>query len=278
MKIILSRKGFDSAMGGCPSPIFNNKMISMPIPENDSSCRYSELQIDYNLETQNFVRLLYNNLDFNETCHFDPDINEAMLKNRPKNWRALFGQTGNAQTLLENQKIKENDIFLFFGWFKKTKKIKDEIIFTGDDMHVIFGYFQIDKILNVKKLVKNIKWTKQNEYIRDHVHIKNKKYINDKRNTIYVAKKKLSFNKKLAGAGIFDYKKELVLTKDGYTRSRWNLPPKIFKSVNITYHPNPWRTSEKTGEKYFQSASIGQEFVIDENKKIEKWAFTFFKK
>jgi len=33
MKIILSRKGFDSTYGGFPSPIFEDgRMISLPIP------------------------------------------------------------------------------------------------------------------------------------------------------------------------------------------------------------------------------------------------------
>lgn len=99
------------------------------------------------------------------------------------------------------------------------------------------------------------------------MHIKNKKYANDERNTIYVAKEKLSFNKKLLGAGVFDYNKKLVLTKEGYARSGWKLP-EIFKSVNITYHSkNSWKISKETGEKYFQSAHIGQKFVIEENKK-----------
>lgn len=33
MKIILSRKGFDSVAGGCASPIINGKtLLSLPIP------------------------------------------------------------------------------------------------------------------------------------------------------------------------------------------------------------------------------------------------------
>lgn len=161
MKIILSRKGFDSTVGGSerPSPIFNNKMVSMPIPEENSSHRYDELQIDNILGTQNFTRKLYN-FDFRKTCHLDPDINKVILKNRNPNWRALFGQTGSAQTHLQNQKIKENDIFLFFGWFRHTKKTKNEITFTGPDIHIIFGYFQIGEILKVKDIQQ---WNKKNK-------------------------------------------------------------------------------------------------------------------
>jgi len=52
-KIILSRKGFDSANGGMASPIFpDGRLISLPIPEDpkkkteDFSVKYSDIQVD----------------------------------------------------------------------------------------------------------------------------------------------------------------------------------------------------------------------------------------
>ncbi|MBX2843646.1 MAG: hypothetical protein KTR26_17890 [Flammeovirgaceae bacterium] len=39
-KIILSRKGFDSGMGGIASPILGDKMYSLPIPEADSGIQF----------------------------------------------------------------------------------------------------------------------------------------------------------------------------------------------------------------------------------------------
>ena len=42
MRLILSRKGFDSANGGCPSPIFpDGSMLSLPIPSRSAPHRYS---------------------------------------------------------------------------------------------------------------------------------------------------------------------------------------------------------------------------------------------
>ncbi len=32
MQIIFSRKGFDSSYGGCPSPLFKDRPLSLPIP------------------------------------------------------------------------------------------------------------------------------------------------------------------------------------------------------------------------------------------------------
>ena len=37
MKLILSRKGFDSSAGKCPSPIINARPVSMPIPATKTS-------------------------------------------------------------------------------------------------------------------------------------------------------------------------------------------------------------------------------------------------
>ena len=44
MKIILSRKGFDSQYGGHPSPILpDGTLLSIPIPSKDEIYKFSEL-------------------------------------------------------------------------------------------------------------------------------------------------------------------------------------------------------------------------------------------
>ena len=43
MKVILSRKGFDSSNGGCPSPILpDGTLLSLPIPTDDRD-KYEDL-------------------------------------------------------------------------------------------------------------------------------------------------------------------------------------------------------------------------------------------
>ena len=39
----------------------------------------------------------------------------------------------------------------------------------------------------------------------------------------------------MKGYGMFNYSKELVLTKEGYSRSHWELP-KCLIGKNISYH------------------------------------------
>ena len=47
MKIILSRKGFDSGSGGCPSPILpDGRLISLPIPVEGERLSYGDLSFD----------------------------------------------------------------------------------------------------------------------------------------------------------------------------------------------------------------------------------------
>lgn len=270
-KIILSRKGFDSGFGGYPSPILSDgTLLSMPIPCRSDSIKFSDL--DYN--GRSYYEILKDFLPGNtivnngnresltpETaCHLDPDIYRPVYK-RDNSWKPLFGQIGNSQIHLKKQGVKEGALFLFFGWFRNIQNNR----FVGPHIHVVFGYFEIEKVIETIE-------DPFEEWMKYHPHFQNK-YMEVKSNTVYVARKNLSFNKKLPGAGVFKFDDSLVLTKESYSRSRWDLPS-IFKSVEISHHPNPWRINPKTGEEYFQSATIGQEFVVkdDSKQKIINWA------
>ena len=79
MKIILSRKGFDSVAGGCASPIIDGKiLLSLPIPVKEKY-KDSEKHISYsdlNYNGVNYAKLISDlNPSFSsEFCHLDPDI------------------------------------------------------------------------------------------------------------------------------------------------------------------------------------------------------------
>ena len=69
-KIILSRKGFDSANGGRPSPILKDgTLLSLPIPLKKDTNSFSQLSYD-NLTYQEILNQLRpnSNIKFNE-CH-----------------------------------------------------------------------------------------------------------------------------------------------------------------------------------------------------------------
>ena len=258
MKIVLSRKGFDSGYGGIASPILpDGTMLSLPIPTDDRD-RFE----DFSYAGKSYLEYInelkpYNPYLTSLNCHLDPDIRAGIIK-RPKAWKPIFGQCAAAETHLENQGVKEGDVFLFFGWFKKTENSKNGLSYVKGtpDLHVLYGYLQIGKIERGHDVTR-YKWHPHSEYTGSN-------------NTMYIASDTLIIDGKdmgLQGAGVFRYSDELVLTYPGMTRTKWRLP-EFFKDVNISYH----NKSSFKPEGYFQSAHKGQEFVVSESKELTEWA------
>ncbi|MGC9779576.1 MAG: hypothetical protein HZR80_10075 [Candidatus Heimdallarchaeota archaeon] len=327
MKVILSRKGFDSSYGGHPSPILpDGTLISLPIPSMKYSSSlypkdktpkwktwnnkdfiplsYSDLFLPNSareyLETENLhlttFRDLLNQLLPNGilkqnkekysqeliwTCHFDPDIESSVLK-RSNEWRGLFGQADKAELHLRNNNVGKDDLFLFFGWFRKTILKEKKLVYDPNDrngVHLIYGYLQIDY-----KLSKILNQDKVQLWMNYHPHFRFKLW-NEDHNTVYVANDKLTWNNKKSGSGMFKYHSDLVLTetsKQNNPRSnrtfwKYTLFP---EDLQITYHsPNSFciKTNEhgKT-QKYFKSAARGQEFIITEPSSIIDWVYSLF--
>jgi hypothetical protein len=268
MKVILSRKGLDSENGGYPSPILpNGQMISLPIPDREDDIRHSDVKAGeltfYDLMKGLNLRIKSGNkrLDIDEDtrCHLDPDIYKKAIDREP-HWKPLFGQVNAAQGHLRKQEVSKDDLFLFFGWFRKTRYDEGKLVFDPieRDLHAIFGYLQIGEITKVNHEFDVPKWMKY------HPHT-NKRRRNNKTNTVYIARDGLSWNEAIPGAGRFMFNDNLVLTKKGLSRSKWDLPD-CFKEAEISYHKHPWKDG------YFKSADKGQEFVIKDNERIEKWA------
>lgn len=274
MKVILSRKGFDSSYGGYPSIVFpDNSMQSLPIPSSNDTVSYSTIAckhysgslhdamkaINKKIKTSEWV-----DLTTETTCHLDPDLNLEALP-RLENWKGCFGQAGAAQGVLASHDIKKDDLFLFFGWFKKFQKDRDSLIpEKGEGKHAIFGYLQIGDVLYTKKDLFNGQGNVP-EWLKYHPHAQ---AIRSEResNCIYIARETCSWNPSIKGYGVFQFDKDLVLTKEGLSRSKWNLPD-IFRNVKMSYH-----SDESWKDGYFQSAHRGQEFVIEENSAIQHWA------
>ncbi len=263
MKIILSRKGFDSENGGMPSPILpDGTLLSMPIPAGSVNTKYSDLK--YTNKTYFEIAQELQPRFSHAYCHLDPDIREKVIS-RSANWESLFGQCGAAQGHLIKHSIKVGDIFLFFGWFKQTelgRTGKLQFVRNAPDLNIIYGYMQIGEIVSDNKRIRNeFYW---------HPH-SDDGHINTVNNNIYAASDKLSFDNSLSGYGTFNLNNKRILTKLGMTRTKWDLP-EFFRNVNITYH-----TQNSFKENYFQSVARGQEFVIYANDEIINWAMDIIK-
>jgi hypothetical protein len=257
MKIILSRKGFDSSSGGCTNPIMpDGTLLSLPIPEKNTLVKYGDLQ--YGGHTYKKILEGLRPCGIFESCHLDPDIRDGIHKNPIKGWRAAFGQRDSALSYLRNAKVTVGDLFLFFGVFRKTEYYNDSIRFKKGEkpVQIVFGYMQIGGILDTPKDIARYYW---------HPHATNKHYNKDK-NTIYLPSEKLSFCPSFPGYGIFSYRPDRILTKSGENAATWKehgflMPHNIMGDR---------KNSSKGGGVYY--AGQWQELVLKPSVKVEKWA------
>ena len=153
MKIILSRKGFDSASGGIVSPIFEDgTMVSFPIPSDDEDT-YDSLYYNGIQYSQILRDLRYKGGDH---CHLDPDLDLGRRRERIDGWFPAFGQRNAAAAYLKNIGVAQGDIFLFFGNFHFVeyqngtyRYLRDRSDFYREkDLQVIWGYLQVGEIIS----------------------------------------------------------------------------------------------------------------------------------
>jgi len=272
MKIILSRKGFDSSYGGAPSPILpDGTLISLPIPvgAGESNITYANLRNSkYNIG-QIVSDLTKGKIKSASNLHLDSDLTKTIYQRKP-GWRPIFGQTHAAQGHLKNNQVGVGDIFLFYGWFREVELENGRYRFikSAKDKHVIFGWLQIGEIINVAREKEKIPaWA---EY-HPHVDRPNPKQFG-KDNTLYIASKHLQIgNKKtkLLGGGCFQkYSDHLCLTDlSGDKRTEWKLPKWFYPGENktpLSYHKNiKTRWAQGKNCCYLRSAYRGQEFVLN---------------
>lgn len=263
MKLILSRKGFDSSAGGCASPIMpRGKLVPLPIPDKASPIRYE----DINVAGYPMARIVGD-----LTCgkqkpyfgaHLDPDLVFESYPRMP-GWRGLFGQADSAQGGLESEGVGCGDLFLFFGWFRRVEELAGTFRFLkgAPDLHVLWGWLQVDLVLPVATSTIP-PWAAYHPHVATAAH--------RSRNTLYVARGRLAIDgmtTDLPGAGVFSsYDDRLRLTKPGAKRSFWNLPAWLAPGDGrppLGYHGDPARWFVDGDRVDLQSAKRGQEFVLD---------------
>lgn len=264
MKLILSRKGMDSAAGKMPSPILpDGTLLSLPIPDNNSGLSYRNIAYG-GKSYMEIIQELKPNFDFSECkcCHLDPDIRDDIT--HPENWKPAFGQHGIPAVHLDKFGVGKDDLFLFFGWFRQSEYDKDgklRFVRGAKDLHIIYGYMQVGDIIRSTDIKNNYGW---------HPHAK----ITDDSNRLYIPRDELSFAKGISGYGVLNYDKRNVLTKDGFSRSKWEIPQCFYSDdVTISWSGDCFKTAPN-GDKYFQSPGRGQEMVINITDGIMDWIKT----
>jgi len=266
MKIILSRKGFDSSAGGVPSPILpDGRLISLPIPDPLSRISYWSIQSFDGAVGKLVADLTRGRIKATAKAHLDPDLLHTNLP-REKHWRPLFGQSGAAQGHLRNQQVEVGDVFLFFGLFQQVSKTAGIFAFdrNAPRQHILFGWMQIGSIEPVKGCTEEI-----GNWASYHPHFYHSKAVS---NTLYLATDKLKIDQRLVnsrdGAGLFESVSEsrTLTANDATTPSQWRLPAWFYPSSDkppLTYHANLTRWKKNPSHTTLQAASRGQEFVLD---------------
>lgn len=229
MRIIFSRKGFDSASGGGPSPIVDGKPRSLPIPDDRfGRTTYGNLGLG-----EHAARASRGALGADDLCHHDPMF--------LRDGRCLFGQWGAALTHLRNRGVTKGDVFLFFGLF-----VEEE---TAEPHHRIYGYLRISEIIEMSGVGNRGAHELQGH---GHPHAFSPEIVN---NVVFAGEGREAMH-----AGDV-----LRLTVSGGPPSLWRRPPWL-KRGGLTYHdrPNRWMRGG-----LLRSVARGQEFVADIGRRCE---------
>ena len=226
MKVIFSRKGFDSASGGAPSPILGGIPTSLPIPTKQRSVTaYDDIGYGELVERMTKGRMSRSHL-----CHLDPMFEKG---------QCAFGQTGAAQSHLAKNDVGIGDIFLFFGLFSDSN--------GHNRHHRIFGYLKVAQI----SYLGSQPGVEQSPpgFSITHPHTIGEWYEN---NCLYMGRGNTTGN----ADDMFR-----LTEKGGRLVSNWTVPDWL-ESTGLTYHSNPSRWTEST----LRVVSRGQEFVANISK------------
>lgn len=224
MRIVFSRKGFDSASGGGPSPIVGGRPVSLPIPAGAASATtFGDLGLG-----EHAAKASRGKLGAGDRCHHDPMFREDDT--------CVFGQHSAAQTHLERQGVGLGDVFLFFGLFAEEA--------TGEPHHRIFGYLKVEEMVPLAVGVPQ-------EFVdMGHPHALALHSAND---VIWRGE-----GRQAARSG-----DALRLTVPGGPPSLWRRPDWLRRG-GLSYHDRADRWLRgKDGQRWLRSVARGQEFVAD---------------
>ena len=279
MKLILSRKGFDSAHGGCPSPILDGRLCPLPIPDAGSPTSYGKIRSFNGLPIAQIVEdLTRGRVGRDDGAHLDPDLRRDALA-RAARWRPIFGQAGAAQSHLARHQEKYL-LFLFYGCFRQAERVGGRFRFVSGapKLHVIYGWLQVGRVIRATDgAAAEIPWAAGHPHLAAPERYKN--------NTLYFASDRLSsVGIDARGSGTFErLVPELILSQtDPYVGcSMWRLPRWFAPNGRpaLSYHSKQTRWTEFADSVRLQSAYPGQEFVLDvaEYPEARAWIRSIFR-
>ena len=262
MKIIFSRKGFDSTAGGSASPIFpDGTVFSIPIPSTNDERRYSELSFQY--EGQPIQSVLnevtgmrirhgrHNSCDYSQEhqrCHYDP-------MPIPHENRLVLGQASNAESHLHNNGVGTGDIFLFYGWFRRIEKMEDRWRYSpmSRDIQLIWSWMKVGDSFDVKTQAQREEVKMKYPYLSRHPHLADSLDVPyPSSNRVYISERH----------GLLPYSDSRCLTDciEYRGRSTWRLPACFNQPQAFTFLKDFVLEGDDV---IITFRGYGQEFVLD---------------
>lgn len=236
MKIVLSRKGFDSGSGGGPSPIVTGCPVSLPIPGpvGEPWC-YADLTHPLAGPLAPLAAAASKGrIDAETPAHADPVL---PLDPGP----AVLGQHGAAQAHLENQGVGSGDLFVFFGLFA-TRDVPPH--------HRIFAMMRIERVIKLGPQPAANSWRKAG-LSQPHPHCIRQDL--GRNNALWLGHGRLARNAAPA----------LRLSNPGASPSDWRVPEWMAQH-GLSYHQRKDRWGAVSdGQQDLRAVARGQEFVCD---------------
>lgn len=265
LRVILSRKGFDSSAGGCPSPIIDGRPFPLPIPTRQPTpTTYGDLARDYAAIVSDLTK---GRLSVSSPCHLDPDIDIDALPRSP-GWRGALGQVEAALSHLDNQGVGVGDLFLFWGSYRTAERRLGRWLFVGPTVHMVYGWLQVGERRQLgadgSSLLTEFPW------LADHPHVRPGWGTS---NAIFLATDKLTapeFTGAISGYGTLT--RGYQLSEPAGNPSVWRAPEWLHPSMGgseMSYHPEGRWSLNGT----VQTVGRGQEFVanIGDDPRFGRW-------
>jgi putative DNA base modification enzyme with NMAD domain len=219
MKIVLSRKGFDSSNGGGAGPIasgpnlgtqnpvfFPPKLptssylptgdpVFLPIPRSGDPFSYDQISVK-NVPLGPTVTQLsaignsHPHIPGWCRAHLDPDLDPASVLRLP-GWLPSFGST---QGQLRNAQLVPGDLFLFFGLFQEAQAVHQPFttqwsyVPGSELLHILFGWLQVETVIypvDPSLVLPSFPWLFQ------HPHLSQKYWSLTNTNQLFIASQNL---------------------------------------------------------------------------------------
>lgn len=304
MKLILSRKGFDSSAGHGYSPYDpkTGKYIVLPIPEDQKKAygyTFEDLKLKKNylegMEARNLKDLIHDpkmgysskslKVVEDSYAHYDPIIKRPPWLTSGPDFGA-FGQSEAAAGHLRNHDVGEGSVFLFFSRFKPMKNQVHPLDPRGawtEGAYFIYGWLKVGKVItaeNKHELPENVR--------KNHPHGSNYDFENRTKNTLYLAADKLFDDMDIPGCGYFPRLTDDLLLSSPEHKSRpsiWRVPSFLNEDhfrptyLNVTDKlQDRWLLCpDNHGECYVQATARGQEYVSKLEGKSMEWMRSLFR-